>query len=64
MLVSDMMKFHMLQSLLNIMIKKQIEFFTSEQLREIIKFYEQDYYVIGYRAKDQENTAVLYLVKK
>ena len=45
-------------------IKKQIEFFTSEQLREIIKFYEQDYYVIGYRAWDQQNIVVLYLVRR
>lgn len=43
-------------------IEKRIEFFTSEHLREIIKYYEQKYYVIGYRAWDQENKAVLYLV--
>lgn len=45
-------------------VEKRIEFFTSEYLREIIKFYEQDYYVVGYRAWDQENKAVLYLVPK
>ena len=45
-------------------IEKRIEFFTSEHLREIIKYYELKYHVIGYRAWDQENKAILYLVPK
>lgn len=45
-------------------IKQKIEFFGSEHLREIIKYYEESYYVIGYRAKDQKNTAILYLVRR
>lgn len=45
-------------------LEEKIQFFGSENLREIIKYYEQNYYVIGYRAKDQENKAILYLVPK
>lgn len=39
-------------------------FYGVEHLNEIIKYYEEKWYVIGYRAKDQEHSVVLYLSPK